>query len=44
MHAAVAGDVLVLDGVHLVILGVDGRDQEVIRDVLKVTLREKDVE
>ena len=40
-HAAVAADVLVPDGVHLVILGVDGRDQEVIRDVLKVTLKKK---
>ena len=34
-HAAIAADVLVLDGVHLVIR--DGRDQEVIGDVLQMT-------
>ena len=36
-HAAVAAGVLVLDGVHLVVLGVDGRDKEVVGDVLQVT-------
>ena len=36
-HATVAAGVLVLDGVHLVVLGVDGRDKEVVGDVLQVT-------
>ena len=33
-HAAVLAGVLVLDCVHLLVLGVDGRDQEVVGDVL----------
>ena len=33
-HAAVAAGVLVLSRVHLVVLGVDGRDKEVVGDVL----------
>ena len=37
-HTAVAAGVLVLNGVHLVVLRDDGRDQEVIGDVLQVTL------
>ena len=36
-HASVAAGVLVLDGVHLVVLGVDGRDKKVVGDVLQVT-------
>ena len=36
-HAAIAADVLVLDGVHLIVLGVNDRDQEVIGDVLQLT-------
>ena len=36
-HAAVAASVLVLDGVHLNVLRVDGRDKEVVGDVFQVT-------
>ena len=36
-HAAVVAGVLVLDGVHLLVLGVDGGDQEVVGDVLQMS-------